>query len=45
MSRRRKRVSRLKIATHNVRTLIRDEQVQKLKDELKETRLVLDVIS
>ena len=37
-------VSRLKIATYNVRTLLRDEHIQELEDELRETRLVGDVI-
>ena len=41
---RRKRVSRLKIARCNVRTLLRDEHIQELEEELKETRLVWDVI-
>ena len=36
-------VSRLKIATYNVRTLLRDEHVQEL-EELKETRLVWGVV-
>ena len=41
---RRKRVSRLKIATYNVRTLLRDEHIQGFKEELRETRVVWDVI-
>ena len=36
-----KRVSRLKIATYNVRPLLRDEHIQELEEE---TRLVWDVI-
>jgi len=39
-----KRVSRLKIATYNVRTLLKDEHVHELEEELMEARLVLDVI-
>ena len=41
--RRRKWVSRLKIATYNVRTLLR-EHIQELDEERRETRLVWDVI-
>ena len=41
---RRNRVNRLKIATYNVRTLLRDEHIQELEEELRETRLVWDVI-
>ena len=41
---RRKRVSRLKIATYKVRPLLRDEHIQELKEELRETRLEWDVI-
>ena len=41
---RQKRVSRLKIATYNVRTLLRDEHIQELEEELRETRLVWDII-
>ena len=40
---RRKRVSRLKAATYNVRTLLRDGHIQKL-EELRDSRLVWDVI-
>ena len=40
----RKRVSKLKIATYIVRTLLRDKHIQKLEEELRETRLVWDVI-
>ena len=40
---RRKKVSRLKIATYNVRTLLRDEHTQELEEELGEFRLVWDV--
>ena len=36
-----KRVSRLKIATYNVRTVLREEHIQELE---KETRMVCDVI-
>ena len=39
----RKRVSRLKITNYNVRTLIRDEHIQELEEERRETRLVWDV--
>ena len=41
---RRKNVSRQKIATYNVRTLLRDEHIQELEEDLRETRLVWDVI-
>ncbi len=41
---RRNRVSRLKIATYNIRTLLRDEHIQELDEELRKTRLVWDVI-
>ena len=41
---RRKRVSRLRIATYNVRTLLRDEHILELEEKLRETRLVLDII-
>jgi len=41
---RRKRISKLKIATYNIRTRLRDEHMQKLEEELMETRLVWDVI-
>ena len=37
-------VSRLKIATYNVRILLRDEHVQELEEDLGETRLVWDLI-
>ena len=36
----RKMVGRLKIATYNISTLPRDEHLQELKEELRETRLV-----
>ena len=39
-----KRVSRLKIATYNVGTLLRVEHIQEPEEELRETRLVWDVI-
>ena len=39
-----KRGERLKIATYNVRTLLRDEHVQELEDELKENNIKWDVI-
>ena len=32
------------IATYNVRTLLKDEHVQELEDELKENNMKLDVI-
>ena len=35
---------RLKIATYNVRTLLKDEHVQELEDELKENNMKWDVI-
>ena len=42
---RRKRVIRLKIATYNVRTLLRDKHIQELEEERTETMLlVLDAI-
>ena len=41
---RRKRVSRLDIATYNVTTLLTDKHIQELEEELKKTRLVWDVI-
>ncbi|MEG7522154.1 MAG: hypothetical protein M3H12_03525 [Chromatiales bacterium] len=41
---RRKRVNRIKIATNNVRTLLRDEQIQDMEVEFKETILVWDAI-
>ena len=34
----------LKIATYNVRTLLKDEHVQELEDELKENNMKWDVI-
>jgi len=40
----RKRVGRLNIATYGVNTLLRDEHIQQLEDEFRETRLVWDVI-
>ena len=40
----RKRVSRLKVATYNVRTLLRDKHIQELEEELGETRMVRGVI-
>ena len=40
----RKRVSKLKIATYNVRTLLRDEHIQELEEKHMETRLILDII-
>ena len=39
-----KRVSTLKTATYKVRTVLRDEQIEELEEELRETRLVGDVI-
>ena len=39
-----KGVGRLKIATYNVRSLLRNEQIQELEEELRETRFVWDVI-
>ena len=41
---RRKRVRRLKIATYNVRTILSDEHIRELEEELRETRMVWDVI-
>ena len=38
------RGERLKIATYNVRTLLKDEHVQELEDELKENNMKWDVI-
>ena len=38
------RGDRLKIATYNVRTLLKDEHVQELEDELKENNMKWDVI-
>ena len=38
------RGKRLKIATYNVRTLLKDEHVQELEDELKENNMKWDVI-
>ena len=38
----RNRISKLKIATYNVRTLLK-EHMQELEEELRETRLVWDV--
>ena len=38
------RGERLKIATYNVRTLLKDEHVQELEDELKENNIKWDVI-
>ena len=35
---------RLKIATYNVRTLLKYERVQELEEELKENNMTLDVI-
>ena len=35
---------RLKIATYNVRTLLKDEHVQELEEELKENNMKWDVI-
>ena len=40
----RKRLGRVKIATYNVRTLLGDEHVQEIEEELKEIRLVWDVV-
>ena len=40
----RKRISRLKIATYSVRTLLRDDHIQELEEELMETKLVWNVI-
>ena len=36
--------SRPKIVTYNVRTLLKDEHIRELDEELRETRLVWDVI-
>ena len=36
--RRRKRVGRLKVATYNDITILRDEHIQELEEELRETR-------
>ena len=41
---RRKTVSRLKIATYNAGALLRDEHILELEEELRETKLVWDVI-
>ena len=38
------RGERLKIATYNVRTLLKDENVQELEEELKENNMKLYVI-
>ena len=38
------KITRLKIATYNVRTLLRDANVDELEDELQENKLVWDVI-
>ena len=38
------RRERLKIATYNVRTLLKDEHVQELEEELKENNMKWDVI-
>ena len=38
------RGEQLKIATYNVRTLLKDEHVQELEDELKENNMKWDVI-
>ena len=38
------RGERLKITTYNVRTLLKDEHVQELEDELKENNIKWDVI-
>ena len=38
------RVNRLKIATYTVRTLLSDGQIQELEEELRETKLVWDMI-
>ena len=40
----RKRVCRLKIVTYNGKTLLRDELIQEREEEIRETRLVWDVI-
>ena len=40
---RRKRISSLKVVTYNVRTLLKDEHIQELEEELRKTRLVWDV--
>ena len=42
--RHRKRVNRLKIATYNVSTILRDEHIQEVEEELREIRLISDVI-
>ena len=41
---RRKRVNRTKIATYNVKSLLRDEHIKEFEEERKETGLVWDVI-
>ena len=38
------RVCTLKIATYNIRTLLRDEHIQEIEEELRETRLIWGVI-
>ena len=38
------RGERLKIATYNVRTLLKDEHVQEMEEELKENNMKWDVI-
>ena len=42
--RHRKRVNRLKIATYNVSAILRDEHIHEVEEELREIRLVSDVI-
>ena len=38
------RAERLNVATYNVRTLLKDEHVQELEEELKENNMKWDVI-
>ena len=42
--RHQKRVNRLKIATYSISTILRDEHIQEVEKELREIRLVSDVI-
>ena len=42
--RHRKRVNRLKIVTYNVSAILRDDHIQEVEEELREIRLVSDVI-
>lgn len=39
-----RKITRLKIATYNVRTLLKDEQIHELEQELQDNKLVWDVI-